>query len=255
MIPALLAVALLPLPAAALTRAFDGHHGALVLVDCKSGEAQRHNPALCSTKLPPCSTFKIWNTAIGLETGLLTGADQPFWKWDGEKRSIEGWNQDLTLRQAYAASCVPAYQALARMIGPARMNEWIRRLGYGNRDTSSGHDVFWLPAPARTPILISADEQASLLRRLVSGDVPFSANTRGILKDIMTAKTTSRGTLYGKTGTGGAGKETPAVGWFVGYVVSGNSTLAFACVLSGKNAAGKEARALVEELFAAQGLL
>ena len=255
MILPLLAAAILPLPAAAVTKVFDGRQAALVLVDCKSGEAQRHNPALCSTRLPPCSTFKIWNTAIGLETGLLTSADQPFWKWDGEKRSIEGWNQDLTLRLAYAASCVPAYQALARKIGAARMDEWIKRLDYGNRDTSSGNDVFWLPASDRTPILISADEQAALLRRLVRVDIPFSADTRGILKEVMTAKTTSRGTLYGKTGTGGAGKETPAVGWFVGYIVTGNSTLAFACVMTGKNSAGKDARALVEQLFAAQGLL
>ena len=248
MILPLLAAAILPLPAAVLTKAFDGRHGALVLIDCKSGEVHRHCPTLCSTKLPPCSTFKIWNTAIGLETGVLASADQPFWKWDGEKRFIEGWNRDLTLRQAYAASCVPAYQALARKIGPVRMDEWLRKLGYGNLDTSSGNDVFWLPAPDRTPILISPDEQAALLCRLVSGDVPFSENTRGILRDIMTAKATDCGTLFGKTGTGGTGKDTPAIGWFVGYVVSGKSTIAFACVLTGKHSAGKDARTLVERV-------
>jgi beta-lactamase class D len=232
-----------------LTKAFEGHQGALVLIDCKSGETGRYNPDLCAARLPPCSTFKIWNTAIGLETGLLTSADQPFWKWDGVRRTIVGWNQDLTLRQAYAASCVPAYQALARKIGPRRMNEWIHKLGYGNEDTSSGNDVFWLPAPDRTPILISPDEQAGLIRRLVNGDLPFSKETLTILKEIMTVKTADRGTLYGKTGTGGAGKDTPAVGWFVGYVVSDKSTVAFACVLKGKDATGKNARTLVEKLL------
>lgn len=246
MIPALLAAALLHLPEIAFTKAFEGHQGALVLIDCKSGEAERYNPDLCARKLPPCSTFKIWNTAIGLETGILTSADQPFFKWDGERRLIKDWNQDLTLRQAYAFSCVPAYQALARKIGPARMDGWIHKLGYGNEDTSSGNDVFWLPAPDRKPILISPDEQADLIRRLVNGDLPFSKSTLAILKDIMTAKT---GTLFGKTGTGGAGKDTPAVGWFVGYVVSENSTVAFACVLTGKDATGKNARALVEKLL------
>ena len=231
------------------SKAFDGREGALVVIDCASGETRRFNPTLCATRLPPCSTFKIWNTAIGLETGLLTSADQGFYKWDGVKRSIDGWNQDLTLRQAYAASCVPAYQALARKIGPTRMDEWLRNLGYGDRDTSSGNDVFWLPAPGRKPILISPDEQAILLRRLVNGDIPFSANTHAILKEIMTATTTDRVTLYGKTGTGGTGKGTPAVGWFVGYWVAGEKTLAFACVLTGKKATGKDARALVEKLL------
>ncbi|TSA31162.1 MAG: class D beta-lactamase [Verrucomicrobiaceae bacterium] len=249
MIPALLAAALLHLPEAAFTKAFVGHQGALALIDCKSGEAERYNPDLCARRLPPCSTFKIWNTAIGLETGILTSAEQPFFKWDGEKRFIDDWNQDLTLRQAYTFSCVPAYQALARKIGPARMNGWIHKLGYGNEDTSSGNDVFWLPAPDRKPILISPDEQADLIRRLVNGDLPFSKNTLAILKDIMTAKTTARGTLFGKTGTGGAGKDTPAVGWFVGYVTSDKSTVAFACVLTGQDATGKNARALVEKLL------
>lgn len=247
--PILVLAAAVLIPEAKLTGAFDGREGALVLTDCKSGLTERYRPALCATPLPPCSTFKIWNTAIGLETGVLTSADQPFFKWDGVKRSIEDWNRDLTLRQAYAVSCVPAYQALARKIGPERMNEWIHRLGYGNGDTSSGNDVFWLPAPDRTPILISADGQAALIRRLVNGDLPFSKETFAILQDIMTAKTTARGTLYGKTGTGGAGKNTPAVGWFVGYVVSENSTVAFACVLKGKDATGKNARALVEQLL------
>lgn len=248
MVTLFLAAALL-IPEAALTKAFDGRQGALVLTDCKTGKTERYHPALCATPLPPCSTFKIWNTAIGLETGILTSADQPFFKWDGEKRFIDDWNQDLTLRQAYAFSCVPAYQALARKIGLKRMNAWIRKLDYGNHDTASGNDVFWLPAPDRTPILISADAQAGLIRRLVTGDLPFSKDTLAILKDIMTAKTTGRGTLYGKTGTGGPGKNTPAVGWFVGYLVSEKSTVAFACVLTGKDATGKNARALVEKLL------
>lgn len=172
--PILILAAAVLIPEATLTKAFNGRDGALVLIDCKSGKTERHNPALCARTLPPCSTFKIWNTAIGLETGILTGADQPFFKWDGEKRFIEDWNQDLTLRQAYAFSCVPAYQALARQIGHARMDGWIHKLGYGNEDTASGNDVFWLPAPDRKPILISPDEQADLIRRLVNGDLPFS---------------------------------------------------------------------------------
>jgi len=247
MILPLLVAASLSLPE--VSKAFDGREGALVLIDCASGENLRFNPTLCATRLPPCSTFKIWNTAIGLETGLLASAEQPFYKWDGVKRSVDGWNQDLTLRQAYAASCVPAYQALSRKIGLGRMNEWLRKLGYGDRDTTAGNDVFWLPAPDRKSILISPDEQAILLRRLVNGDIPFSANTRAILKEIMTTKTSDRGTLYGKTGTGGAGKDSPAVGWFVGYIAAGEKEIAFACVLTGKKPAGKEARALVEKLL------
>jgi beta-lactamase class D len=251
---ALLAAAFLPLPDAPIAKAFGDRNGALVLIDCASGEIQQFHPKLCATKLAPCSTFKIWNTVIGLETALLTDADQPFWKWDGTKRSIEAWNHDLTLRQAYAASCVPAYQTLARRIGAERMNHWLKKLGYGDEDTSSGIDVFWLPAHDRKPLLVSANEQAQFMYRLTKNDVPFSPKTLTILKDIMTVKTTARGTLYGKTGTSGK-DATPEIGWFVGYVVSGKETLAFACLLHGPKAAGKDARTVVEQVLNGQDLL
>lgn len=64
------------------------------------------------------------------------------------------------------APCVPAFQALARQIGPERMQSWIAKLGYGDRDTSAGIDVFWLPAKGRNTILISPVEQAQLMHRL-----------------------------------------------------------------------------------------
>ncbi len=256
MILALLLAAALPVAGDVIPDAFAGRDGALVLVDCVAGETQRHQPKLCAATFAPCSTFKIWNTAIGLETGLLTGADQPFWKWDGVSRETAGgaWNHDLTLRQAFAVSCVPAFQALARQIGAARMDDWLKKLGYGDRNTSSGLDVFWLPAAGRAPLLISADEQAELLRRLAIGDVPFSDKTQAILRDIMIAKTTPRGTLFGKTGSSGA-VEGQSIGWFAGYVVSGKTTVAFACLLRGDGVMGKDARAVVEQVLAAQGLL
>lgn len=244
----LLTAASILVPTDLITDAFAGREGALVIIDCASGDVQRHNPPLCGIKAAPCSTFKIWNTAIGLEAGLLDSADQPFWKWDGVKRTIEPWNQDLNLRQSFAASCVPAYQALARQIGAERMDAWLKKLGYGDRNTSSGIDVFWLPAPGRKPLLISPDEQARLMEHLATGEVPFSARTQTILKDIMTAKQGEQ--LYGKTGTSGrVGKGEPETGWFVGYFVSGKRTLAFACLLKGDKATGKEARAVVEKTF------
>ena len=58
----------------------------------------------------PASTFKIPNSLIALETGVVGDPDKDVFKWDGVKRSIEAWNQDHTLRSAIAASVVPVYQ-------------------------------------------------------------------------------------------------------------------------------------------------
>ncbi len=251
----LLLTAALLIPESSLHTAFAGHEGAFVMTDCSSWQTFHSDAAACAQKHAPCSTFKIWNTAIGLETGKIEEADALFWKWDGVKRSFEGWNQDQTLRSAFTVSCVPAYQALARSIGKESMQQWIDKIAYGDKNISSGVDVFWLPAPDRTSILISPDEQAQLLCKLVTGKMPFSAKTLALLKEVMTAKTTPHGTLYGKTGSGTDGQGNFIQGWYVGYVESAGKTYAFACYLTGQGVTGKDARACVENILTGQKLL
>lgn len=114
---------------------------ALVIYNRTTGETVNINPEVSARRLSPCSTFKIYNTLIGLERDLIKGADDPWYKWDGVKRFIDGWNQDLTLREAFMVSAVPAYQILARQIGEARMKEYIDKMGYGSQDISSGIDI------------------------------------------------------------------------------------------------------------------
>ena len=256
MLPLFLALAsALTISPQTIATAFGGHPGAFVLIDCASGGTFRSDPAACAEKLAPCSTFKIWNSAIGLELGIVTDPGAPFWKWDGVRRDIDTWNSDQTLRSAFAASCVPAYQNLAREIGPRRMQDWLDRIGYGDRNVSSGIDVFWLPKPGRQSIRISPDEQAAMIARLLANELPFSRRTLSTLKDIMKVRSTARGTLYGKTGTGGDGSGHSQIGWFVGYVESSGNTYAFACLVKGPGLMGKDARAATESLCTAQGLL
>ena len=193
-----------------------------------NGETVNINSARGSQRLSPCSTFKIYNTLIGLELGLIKDADEPWYKWDDVKRDIEGWNQDLTLREAFRVSAVPAYQILAREIGEARMKEYIEKIGYGSQDISSGIDIFWLPRPDTTSIKISADEQVALLNKLLDGKLPFSEKNIAILRDIMQAEKTGKGTLYGKTGSGTGPDGKWNVGWFVGFLEHNGTTYVFA---------------------------
>jgi beta-lactamase class D len=44
----------------------------------------------------PASTFKIPNSLIALETGVVTDPDKDVFPWDGVKRPIEAWNKDHT---------------------------------------------------------------------------------------------------------------------------------------------------------------
>ncbi|NTV29073.1 MAG: class D beta-lactamase [Candidatus Omnitrophica bacterium] len=235
---------------------FGRYETALVIYNRASGEVVNAGPGLSARRLSPCSTFKIYNTLIGLELGLLPGPDNPWYKWDGVRRDIAGWNQDLSLREAFRVSAVPAFQGLARQIGPRRMQQYLDRIGYGTKDISAGIDTFWLSRAGQESVRISADEQVALLNKLLDGRLPFAAGNVATLKDIMQVLKTDRGVLYGKTGSGVDADGKWALGWFVGFLEHGGTTYVFACnITGGEVPMGKAARAIVESVFRAQGLL
>lgn len=236
-----------------LKEAFGHHHGCFILTRCKDGKTIEFNHAGCDEKLPPCSTFKIWNSLIGLETKLIDSPDAPFYKWDGEKRFMPEWNKDLTLREAFRVSCVPPFQALARNIGAKRMQDWIDKIDYGDRNTSAGIDKFWLTSSSKHPILITPRQQVELLKKLLADKLPFSARSRAVLEDIMLVKKLDHGNLYGKTGSGIDKSGNYVLGWFVGFLRYDDETYVFACTLQGPKLSGKEARATVETIITKTG--
>ncbi len=238
------------------TSLLQGYETALVIYNRHSGKVIDVDPGLGARRLSPCSTFKIYNTLIGLELGLIKDADDPWYQWDGLKRDIAGWNKDLTLREAFRVSAVPAYQILARQIGETRMKKFVEKIGYGSRDISAGIDIFWLPRPGTASIQISADEQAVLLQKLLGGKLPFSEKNIAIVRDIMRTEKTEKGTLYGKTGSGAGPDGKWNLGWFVGFVEHGNEVYVFACnITGGDNPSGKVARSIVENVLRSKGLL
>jgi len=231
------------------------YNTALVIYNRTSGDVISSDVLLSARRISPCSTFKIYNTLIGLELGLIPSPDAPWYQWDGIVRGIEGWDHDLTLREAFRVSAVPAYQILARQIGSEQMKKYIEQIDYGTKDASAGIDVFWLPREGRVSIMISADEQVALLNKLLDRKLPFSEKNIQILKDVMKVVETEKGTLYGKTGSGHDSQGLP-LGWFVGFVESEGTTYVFACnITGGENPSGKAARTIVENVFKSQGIL
>lgn len=229
--------------------------GVFIIIDCASGEITDIDPDASGKRLPPCSTFKIWNSLIAIEEGMLTGAGEPFYQWDGTERSIATWNKDLNLRDAFQDSCVPAFQDLARRIGRNRMDHWLNALNYGDKNTSAGIDVFWLPAPNRTTLLISPKEQAQLICQLVRGELSVKPASFQLLKQLMNTRTTPKGTLYGKTGSRSPADGKFDLGWFVGFIETDGKTFAFAINLQAQETSGAEARSLTEAIFQRLGFL
>jgi beta-lactamase class D len=172
----------------------------------------------------PASTFKICNSLIGLETGVIK--DENFViPWDGVVRQNVDWNKDQDMKTAFKNSTVPYYQELARRVGGKRMKYWLNKASYGNADTSGGIDRFWLSGGLR----ITPEQQIQFLVRLHKHNLPFSVRSMDIVKRIMIAEDTVGRVLRAKTGW--SEQDNKSIGWYVGYLETAAGSYFFAtCV-------------------------
>ena len=195
--------------------------GSFVLYDQNNDNYIFYNHSQFNKQFTPASTFKICNSLIGLETGVVK--DENFIiKWDGVERRIPAWNQDQDLKTAFKNSTVWYYQELARRVGGKRMKYWLDKTNYGNADTSGGIDKFWLTGGLR----ITPEQQIDFLRKLYDNNLPFSQRTIDIVKKIMIAKDTLNYVVRAKTGWGF--QDDLDIGWYVGYVETKDNVYFFA---------------------------
>jgi beta-lactamase class D len=194
--------------------------GSIIIYDSENDRVFEYNPQRNLTAFPTASTFKILNSMIALETGVIKD-EITVLTWDGVVREIPQWNRDLNLREAFKISGVWFYQVLARRIGYERMQQWIKQVGYGNQNIGNQENIdqFWLNGTLK----ITPEEQINFLRRLHNHDLPFSERTMAMVKDIMINEQTPDYTIRAKTGWFGFGDKSIAnIGWYVGYLEKGD---------------------------------
>ena len=238
---------------AALAKLFSNRalQGTLVLTNRDGSRSYVHDEARASTPLLPASTFKIPNTLIALDEGVIT--EQELLKWDGTDRGLAAWNRDQTLASAFKNSCVWCYQELAQRIGIARYRQWLKKINYGNALPGPGLTTFWLSGDLR----ISAQQQIMFLKKLYSRELPFKASSYDALARIMLADEKPGYRLYAKTGWAGFGERTtPQTGWYVGYVETGTDVWFFALNMAiTKPAEGVYRQQLVMEALKLKGII
>src|SRR6187431_2465309 len=83
-----------------------GVKGAVLIYDIKNKTYYSNDFAWTKMEILPASTFKIPNSIIALETGVIKN-DSVIFKWNGEKRNFKKWEEDLTFKKAFQVSCVP----------------------------------------------------------------------------------------------------------------------------------------------------
>lgn len=191
--------------------------GCFGLFDNGKGHFIIYNPVRFSdSTYLPASTFKIVNSLIGVEMGIVKDSSTVL-PWDSVQRSRTQCNRAMSMNDAFRISCPNWYQELARRIGKDSMQSWLDTLGYARRyDTfhiKNNLDTFWLDNSAK----VTADEQLGLVKRLYFDQLPFIKRTHGIVRSMMLWENNANYRLSYKTGWGTT-ENNHALGWIVGWI-------------------------------------
>jgi beta-lactamase class D len=200
--------------------------GSITVYDWKKQQWLYSNQVDSEKETLPASTFKIINSLIALETGVIKD-EYKVVKWVGKvDTALYGYRpeiyRDMTVKAAFEESAGWVYIELAKKIGRARYQQYLVQCHYGNGNLSEPGVDFWNFGA----LGISPKNQVRFLIDFYEEKLPFSKRTYQIVKQLMVAEATNAYTLRAKTGwTRDGGKDT---GWWVGYVERKENTYFFA---------------------------
>lgn len=190
---------------------------AVVIYDMQAKKYFYYNDSLAHVPFSPASTFKIPNSLIGLETGILK---------DSTTKLLQDSMSNVTLRYAFQHSIVPYYQELARRIGDMTMGDYLRWFQYGNTLITPELTTFWLKGDLR----ISALQQIEFLHKIEKQQLGLRPEVYQSLMEIFEERREGNIRIYGKTGWGV--QDGQDIGWFVGFAQNHSDRYLFATVMT-----------------------
>lgn len=218
-----------PMPGGDALFAEHGVEGAFVVRKASGGRDLGVGGARVDERFIPASTFKIPNTIIGVETGVIPDASFSL-PWDGVERRFSAWNRDHDVSSAIGESAVWWYQEVARRVGLERMRAQVTALRFGNAEIGTEVDHFWLDGP----LAISPREQVDFLGRLTRGELPVSDRSTQVLREVLPSAPHGDATVRSKTGTYWSEGPEPSHAWRVGWVEREGEVVGwFALLLTG----------------------
>lgn len=232
-----------------LSSNFGNYTGSFVLYDQATDKWNIYNIDNASTRIPPNSTYKIYDALLGLESGIITPEHSTF-TWNGEPCPFDSWESDQDLTSAMHNSVNWYFQAIDSQAGFQSVKTFLQTINYGNQNTGTNLNLYWTDFSLK----ISPIEQVELLQNFYQNNFHFDRKNIQAVKNALLLSTTSSGSLYGKTGTGRVnGKDVN--GWFVGYIESDNNTYYFATnIQAPSNATGSQATEITEAILSDFGI-
>ncbi len=185
--------------------------GCFTMLRNTDGEITVYNMALDTQRFQPSSTFNMFSSLVGLQTGRITGDDMVI-RWDGKKRQ-NNWNRNFDLKAAFKQNATPYFQEISRRIGKDTMLQWMDSLSYGNKTISASTDSFWMD----NSLKISPDEQLGFLKKLYFDQLPFRKSVMQSVRDAMVQIDNTAYKLSYISASGYDAKNLP-IGWVTGWI-------------------------------------
>lgn len=228
---------------------FGDNDGCAVIFDMKSNTYQVYNQEAITTRIAPCSTYKIYSAINALEQGIITPESNTI-EWDYLHRQIPSWDGNQNLNSALRYSVNWYFQFLDKTVGAEELEKFYTRIEYGNCCIGNDTAYYWNGSSLK----ISPLEQVELLKKLYTNEFGFKeANVNAVKNAIMLSDNNSV-KVYGKTGTGKIGNA-DVNGWFIGYIETADNTYVFAInIKNEKNANGQKAIEITTSIFERMGI-
>jgi beta-lactamase class D len=212
-----------------------------LVVEAANGAVLDREGAQCETRTSPASTFKLALAVMGYDAGILSDAHAPAWPYKEEYAAwMDSWRKTVDPTSWLRDSVVWYSREITRRLGAERFQDYVDRLGYGNRDLSGdpGRNNGLTNAWLSSSLMISPAEQVGMLRRLLSRRLPVSSEAQDRTVAIVPQFPLPDGwTVHGKTGNGfqprpnGTPDRDRQFGWFVGWAEKADRTVVFARLL------------------------
>ncbi len=210
------------------------YDGVILLYDYNEDQMYTSNRLKMNDRVLPASTFKIFNTLLFLELGIVKDTSQSL-AWDGTEykhkgRKINAWCKDSNLAQAFRNSTVWYYEKMSEPIEFSVYRDYLKLIEYGEVNSKKRGDLdFWNYG---NKIGMSAMDQILLLTKLYENELPFKQAHMNTVKDLMVEKKTDAYTLRSKTGwTVRSWRffcKSKDLGWYIGYVEYAENVYFFA---------------------------
>ena len=204
----------------------------------------------CDVRTTPASIFNIAVSLMGFDAGILQDAHTPalpfkagYVDWQPSWRAATdptSWIRNSTVWYA---------QQVTSRLGERRVQDYVGRFDYGNQDLTGGVDIAWIASSLQ----VSPREQAVFLRKVANRELPVSAHAFEMTAQLLRLPALADGwQVYGKTGTAsgdGAGDNSRALGWFVGWATKDGRNVVFARQTFGPRDPDRAAGPLLKERF------